>query len=52
MGLSKNFDSLPQPSYNMLIFTDILDDLRLITQLRIVFEPFNQLIVIGKRNPQ
>ena len=36
----------------MLVFADILDDLRLIAQLRIVFEAFNQFIVICKRNSQ
>lgn len=52
MSLSKNLDSFPKTSYNMLVFTDILDDLRLIAQLRIVFEAFNQFIVICKRNSQ
>ncbi len=52
MGLGKNFDPFSQPSHNVLVFTDIFNHLRLITQFRIVLEPLDQLIMVSQRNPQ
>ena len=48
MILSQCFDPLPQSLHNVLVLADVLDDLRLITEFRVVLESLDELVVIDE----
>lgn len=48
MILSQRFDPFPKSLDNVLILADVLDDLRLVAEFRVILEALDELIMIDE----